>query len=170
MSLDRIDTEIIRQLQLDGRRPNTDIARRLGVAEGTIRKRISRLVRERVIQIGAWADPLKLGYTTYATFELQVHLAHLEKAATALARLPEIYFLYLCTGAYDIYAAACFRSPEHLHEFLTKHLARVPGVLRASTSNITRVVKRQSVLPTPDGSASRRGGGRRRSTPPQEVP
>ena len=45
-------------LQADARRPNTDIARRLGVAETTVRNRIARLTRDGVVQCGAWTDPL----------------------------------------------------------------------------------------------------------------
>jgi Lrp/AsnC family transcriptional regulator for asnA, asnC and gidA len=62
--LDQTDVEIIRMLQADARRANTDIARRLGVAETTVRNRIARLTRDGVVQCGAWTDPLKVGYQT----------------------------------------------------------------------------------------------------------
>lgn len=50
--IDRLDEEMITPLQSDGRRPSVKIARRLAVAEGTVRKRVERLIREQVIQIG----------------------------------------------------------------------------------------------------------------------
>jgi Lrp/AsnC family transcriptional regulator, regulator for asnA, asnC and gidA len=50
---DELAAKIITILRPDGRRSNVEIARRLGVAEGTVRKRIDRLVREQIIQIGA---------------------------------------------------------------------------------------------------------------------
>jgi Lrp/AsnC family transcriptional regulator, regulator for asnA, asnC and gidA len=102
MRLDLLDRELIRLLGVDGRQPNTEIARRLGVTEGAVRKRIARLVRENVVRIGAWADPLRIGYQTYTMFEMQVSPRHIESVAQRLARLPEIYFLCICTGAYDI--------------------------------------------------------------------
>ena len=40
--IDELDAQIIRQLQVDGRLANTEIARRLGVSEGTVRKRIAK--------------------------------------------------------------------------------------------------------------------------------
>jgi Lrp/AsnC family transcriptional regulator for asnA, asnC and gidA len=141
--IDALDAEIITMLRGDGRRPNVDIARRLGVAEGTVRKRIGRMVRERVIQIGAWADPLKVGYQNYVNIELQVRLPALEAVSQRLAKLPEIFFLGVCAGRSNIFATACFRSNEDFHEFMTKRLSKVPGVERASTSNITRIVKRE---------------------------
>ena len=60
--LDAIDAQILTQLQVDGRQHNTEIAQRLGVGEATVRKRIECLLRNGVMQIGAWTDPLKIGY------------------------------------------------------------------------------------------------------------
>jgi Lrp/AsnC family transcriptional regulator, regulator for asnA, asnC and gidA len=142
LELDHFDAEIINLLQSDGRRPTAEIARRLAVAEGTVRKRIDRLIREGVIQIGAWADPLKIGYQNYAVLMIHVELREFERAAEQLSKMPEIFFLGTCTGAFDIFVSACFRSLEHMHEFMTKRLSRVPGIQRVSTSNVTRVIKR----------------------------
>jgi DNA-binding Lrp family transcriptional regulator len=84
-----LDSEIITRLQIDGREANTDIARALEVSEGTVRKRIERLIADKVIQIGAWADPLKVGYQTYAFIQIKVAPGSVDEAAEALARLPD---------------------------------------------------------------------------------
>ncbi len=145
--IDDLDTKIITMLRLDGRRSNVEIARRLRVAEGTVRKRIERLVREQVIQIGAWADPLKVGYSEYVNLDLQVRMRDIEGIAERLTRLPEIFFLGLCTGRSAIFAAGCFRSKDHLHEFMTKRLAHIPGILGISASSITKIVMRAHSFP-----------------------
>jgi Lrp/AsnC family transcriptional regulator for asnA, asnC and gidA len=164
LSLDRLDAEIITLLQSDGRRPTVEIARRLAVAEGTVRKRIERLSREKIIQISAWADPLKIGYQNYAVLMIHVELRELERAAVQLSKMPEIFFLGTCTGAFDIFVSACFRSLEHMHEFMTKRLSRVPGIQRVATSNVTRVMKRDYSfhVTTADGEAPGRSGRVRR--------
>jgi Lrp/AsnC family transcriptional regulator for asnA, asnC and gidA len=147
LNIDSLDAEIVAMLRADGRRPTVEIARRLGVAEGTVRKRIDRLVGERVIQIGAWADPLKVGYHFYTNIELEVDVARVEAIADRVAKLPEIFFMGISTGRFGIFAVGCFRSTDHFHEFMTQRLARVPGVQRAVTSNITRIVKREHAFP-----------------------
>ena len=141
-TLDALDAKIITLLQVDGRRPTAEIARRLRVAEGTVRKRVDRLIGDQIIQIGAWADPLKIGYQNYAVLMIHVELGHFERVAEQLADMPEIFFLGTCTGAFDIFASACFRSLEHVHEFMTKRLPRVRGIQRVSTSSVMRVMKR----------------------------
>jgi Lrp/AsnC family transcriptional regulator for asnA, asnC and gidA len=166
--IDDLDSKIIESLQSDGRLPNTEIARRLGVAEATVRNRIERLLRDGVMQIGAWADPLKIGYQVYAIIELQVTLRDIEKVAERLAKLPEIFFLGTCLGNFDIFAAALFRSNEHLHAFLTKHLCRVPGLERASTTSLTRILKREYRYPMAvagEDGASADGMGDSRARP-----
>jgi Lrp/AsnC family transcriptional regulator for asnA, asnC and gidA len=40
VTLDQLDRKIINELQTDGRRPYTEIAKRLGVSEATVRKRV----------------------------------------------------------------------------------------------------------------------------------
>ena len=66
-----------------------------------------------------------------------------------LARLPEVFFLGIATGGFDVVAAAVFRSNEHLYELMTKRLARIAGIQRTSTLGIVRIVKRAYAYPVP---------------------
>lgn len=156
--IDRLDAEIISLLQSDGRRPSVEMARLLKVAEGTIRKRIERLVGEEVIQISAWADPLRIGYQNYAVLMMRVDLQELDRAAEQIAELPEIFFLGTCTGAFDLFVTACFHSLQHMHEFITQRLSKVAGLQRVSTSHVMRVMKRDysfDVTPTDEAKPDR---------------
>jgi len=70
--LDETDRAIIHLLQHDGRMPYREIARQLGVAEGTVRLRASRLMRSGALTIVAIADPFRLGYRVLAFTLLNV--------------------------------------------------------------------------------------------------
>lgn len=176
-SVDALDAKIIRLLQADGRLPNTEIARRLGVAEATVRNRVERLLRDGVIQVGAWADPLKIGYQNYAMIEIQVKPPYIVSVAERLAKMPEFYFVGICTGGFDIYAGAVVRSVKDMEELITRRLARVPGIVRTSTSSIIRLVKRDYSYPVPDFEnaggtprrAARGGPGKRRPRRSRKV-
>jgi Lrp/AsnC family transcriptional regulator for asnA, asnC and gidA len=171
--IDQLDAEIISLLQSDGRRPSVEMARLLNVAEGTIRKRIERLVGEEVIQISAWADPLRIGYENYAVLMMQVDHQKLDRAAEQIAELPEIFFLGTCTGAFDVFVTACFRSLQHMHEFITQRLAQVPGIRHVSTSHVMRVVKRDysfDVTPTDEQLPDRTVRARGKRTKPKARP
>ncbi|MFY9186996.1 MAG: winged helix-turn-helix transcriptional regulator, partial [Bacillota bacterium] len=56
-----LDVAILSYLKQDGRTPFTFIAQELGVAEGTVRKRVARLIEEGIIEIKAVVDPFKVG-------------------------------------------------------------------------------------------------------------
>jgi Lrp/AsnC family transcriptional regulator, regulator for asnA, asnC and gidA len=145
--LDELDAKLIGLLQFDGRQPNTELARRLNVAEATIRNRIGRLLKDRVIQVGAVADPLRIGYQAWVFIEIQVHLPEIDRVTEQLARFPEIIFLGICTGDCDLVATGLFRSNAHMDEFFTKRLSKVRGIQRTSTLSILRVVKREYAYP-----------------------
>lgn len=159
---DEIDANLITLLQSDGRQPNTELARRLGLAEATVRKRLDRLLTEQVIQVGARADPIRVGYQTYAFIEMQVEGPDVEKIAEQLTVLPEILFLGVCAGHADIIAAALFRSNEHMYEFLTKRLRRFPGIRRTATMSVIRILKREYAFPIPGASIEPTNAPKRR--------
>jgi Lrp/AsnC family transcriptional regulator for asnA, asnC and gidA len=156
--LDELDAQIIMLLQENGRQSNAEIARRLGAAEATVRKRIHRLLRNDIIHIEAWADPLKVGYQSYIMLQLRIAASALEKASARLAALPEVIWLAVCTGTCDVFAVALLRSSAHMYEFLTKSLASIPGVMGTETSTFVRIVKREFRY---DVLAGRGGEGKR---------
>ena len=57
-AIDAVDCQMIRLLQKDGRISNTEIAKRIGVSEATVRIRLNRLIKEEIIQIVAVSNPL----------------------------------------------------------------------------------------------------------------
>ncbi len=152
--VDDLDARIITLLRENGRRSNVEIARRLRIAEGTVRKRIDRLINEEVIQIKAWADPHKIGYQVYINMDIQVRLLDLEKISRQLADFSEIFFLGLSTGRSGFFAGCCFRSNDHFHEFMTKRLSRIHGIESISTTIITRILKREHSFPVLPVNAS----------------
>src|SRR3981081_166564 len=78
---DQLDRQIIALLQEDGRRPNTEIGQVLGVTETTVRKRIRRLVSEKLIKVVAVPSPEVVGMTMSAIIGITVDMkAHHEGA------------------------------------------------------------------------------------------
>ena len=59
--LDDVSMQIIRELQRDGRRPYTSIAKTVGLSEAAVRQRVQRLLDAGVMQIVAVTDPLRVG-------------------------------------------------------------------------------------------------------------
>lgn len=141
--LDDLDKCIIRELQKNGRTTNLEISRKLSVSEGTVRKRLERLVQSRVLQIVGVVDPFKIGYSYYTNIELKVELSKIEAVSDTLARMREVSLVGITAGAYDVFATAAFRSSEEFMGFITNKLAKIPGILGIQTSQLLNVKKRE---------------------------
>src|SRR6185503_19907423 len=72
VTLDDTDKAIIEQLQEDGRRTYTMIARAVGLSEAAVRQRVQRLLDGNVMQIVAVTDPLMLAFRRQAMVGLKV--------------------------------------------------------------------------------------------------
>ena len=146
--MDELDRKIIGILQVDGRASNAKIARQLEVSEGTIRRRLKRLIEDEAIQVVALPEPSKLGYNTEAIVGIQVDPGKLEDVANELGRVPETLNVSVTTGAFDIFAWVALPSPEQLHSFLLGTVGKIPGVKRSETF-VTLSVKKRSSAPLP---------------------
>jgi Lrp/AsnC family transcriptional regulator for asnA, asnC and gidA len=140
-AIDEVDREIIRLLQQDGRTNNSEIARSLGLTETTIRKRIARLVAEDLVNIVAVPTPRAVGMTTSAIIGINVELSQLHEIADRLVTLPEVRYLGMSTGRYDLIMEAFFPDQESLLDFTADELGKLPGVRQVETSLILKVAK-----------------------------
>jgi Lrp/AsnC family transcriptional regulator for asnA, asnC and gidA len=133
MVLDELDDQLISLLQANGRASNIELAKQVGVSEGTIRRRFRNLIKDEVIRVVAVPDPVKLGRGTTALVGLQVDPAAVDPAATALALIPDVQYVAVTTGAYDIFLWVALSSPEELSNFLRIQVGSIEGVRRTET-------------------------------------
>jgi Lrp/AsnC family transcriptional regulator for asnA, asnC and gidA len=139
--MDDIDLAILSLLQRDGRRPYTEIASALGISEGTVRNRVYRLLEDQVIQIVGQVDPDHLGFDAPAIMGVSVNPLQLESAAQQISAFPEVSYLLMVSGSYDLIVEAMCRNREHLANFLNQKLRQVPGVQSVHSFLILRTLK-----------------------------
>lgn len=172
---DELDRQIVALLQRDGRTSNSKIARRVGVTEGTVRRRIEQLVRDKVIRIAAVANPFKIGLSTVALISIDADLPKMQEVAMALVAMKEVRYVGYATGAHDIIIEAIFPNNAALLQFVSDRLSRIPGIVRTETSIQLDVLKRSYEWEIPAVGSSRRyhrhaeardPSGRRRPTRP----
>ena len=108
--MDELDRKIIALLQLDGRASNAKIAREVGVSEGTVRRRLRRLVQDDVVNVIAVPNLEKLGYGTTALIGLQTGPGRSDAVAEAIANMEESHYVAVTTGTYDVFVWAGLES------------------------------------------------------------
>lgn len=139
--LDETDRKILRVLRTDGRTPNAEMARQLGVTETTVRKRIASMLADGLVEIVAIPTPRLAGLTVSALIAISVHLKHLQAVADALVARPEVRYCGVSTGRYDIVIEAFFPDNAALLQFNTQILGMMPGIANIETSLILKVEK-----------------------------
>ncbi len=130
--LDAQDKAIIAELQRDGRAPYAAIADTVGLSETAIRKRVKRLTDAGVVQIVAVTDPMQLGFDRQAMIGIRV-AGPLEPVAEALAAMPEVDYVVITAGSYDVLAEVVCESDAHLLELVSGRIRAVEGVRETDT-------------------------------------
>jgi Lrp/AsnC family transcriptional regulator for asnA, asnC and gidA len=133
MDLDQLDQQLISLLQSNGRASNIELAKQIGVSEGTILRRFRSLIKDKIIKVVAIPDPAKLGRSTSALVGLQVDPAEVDPVANKLASIPEVQYVSVTTGAFDIFVWVALSSPEELSSFLRLQVGSIAGVRRTET-------------------------------------
>ncbi len=101
--MDNIDMQLLRLLQNDSRTSYTDLSKAVGISETAIRRRIKKLLDEKVItQFTIKVDPEKIGKNITAFVGVDVGGEIGPVAGSELLERDEISELYTITGDFDI--------------------------------------------------------------------
>lgn len=149
--LSEADLSIIRCIQNDARCSLAKVADAVGMPESTVRHRLNGLMKRKLIEFAVVTNPLMIGYSVWAVFEIQVKPQRIRPVAQLLAKIPEIHIVGIVTGRYDIYASALFRDNTELLDFITGPIAQVPGIIHISTTNMIEIIKREVTFGVPNG-------------------
>lgn len=139
--LDELDFAILSFLQKDGRMSFTVIAQKLKVSIGTVRTRFNKLIEDGTINIIGRVNPDKVGFRSYAHIAVFVRPATLkDKIAKQIAKMPEVSFLAMTSGDYDLEVDVMCRDNEHLVDFVNK-LSSIEGIHQTKTTIYFKVYK-----------------------------
>jgi len=145
--MDQLDRNIIAILEENGRASNARIARTVRVSEGTIRRRLKRLINDGIINVTAVPDPQKLGYQSEALIGVQVDPDKVNEVAASLTELENTRWVATTTGSFDVFTWVTLPNAEALGLFLREKVGVIPGVRRTETFVNLNVSKRQYGIP-----------------------
>lgn len=119
----------------------TVIADRLKISVGTARTRLNKLIEDGTVNIIGRVDPDKVGFRCYAHIAVFVRPATLkEKVAQKIATLPEVSFLAMTSGDYDLEVDVMCRDNNHLVDFVND-ISKIAGVHQTKTTIYFKVYK-----------------------------
>lgn len=130
--LDDVSKAIIEQLQQDGRRSYAAIGAVVGLSEAAVRQRVQRLTESGVMQIVAVTDPMELGFARQAMVGVRVN-GPVPPVADQIAELPEVDYVVVTAGSFDILVELVAESDEHLLDVVSNGIRAVDGVASTET-------------------------------------
>ena len=121
VKLDKKDLQILHELDIDSRQPNSVIARKVKLSEQVVGYRIKRMSEQGIIKkFIAILNPSRLGYTHYKIFLRfqNISVEEEKKFVSYLVNHPSAFWVASSRGRYDlvfsIYA-------KNIHEFSDKY-------------------------------------------------
>jgi Lrp/AsnC family transcriptional regulator for asnA, asnC and gidA len=137
---DELDLEIIKELQEDGRRTYGRIGKAVGLSEAAVRQRVTPMVDTDTIRIVAVTHPDLMGIKVRATIGIHAE-GNLTELGDAVAAIPEIDYVVITAGSFDILAEVQCRDDTHLLQVLNDGIRSIPGVTGTETFVYLDLVK-----------------------------
>jgi DNA-binding Lrp family transcriptional regulator len=151
IDIDKIDRQILAELQLDARIANVALAERVGLSPSPCLRRVKRLEATGIIRrYSAVVDPARVGLGLSCfisvTLERTVEQA-LEVFEAAIVERPEILECWPITGEADFLLKIVTADLGAYERLMRDHLLRIPGISSTKTSFLLTPVKNETALP-----------------------
>jgi len=139
--IDKTDRKILKEYTEDSRQSYREIARKIGVAPGTVVSRIREMEKQGIIlKYTAQLDYQKLGYDLTAITEITVSKGMIIEVGKEITKFREACAIYNVTGDSDVMVVAKFKDREDLSNF-TKKVLKIPHVDRTKTHLVLITLK-----------------------------
>ena len=148
--MDKKDQEIVRNLQLNGRLTNQELAEKVNLSNSPCLRRVRNLERDGIIA-GYTAIVDQKAYGLPITVFIRVKLERHNKEAIKvfehhIAKIDEILDCYLMTGESDYLLRAIVDNLDSYEEFIREKVHQIPSIASISTSFAYGTVKQTRVF------------------------
>ncbi len=139
--IDEKDLKIIKLLQENSRIPYTELAKKVGISDVAVIKRIKKLEKQGVIKkYTIVIDPKKLGYNSVSIVGINVEPEYLFPVISHLKEKDYVKYLALSSGDHTLMAIIWARNGSELAR-IHNEISKLPGVTKVCPSIILDVIK-----------------------------
>ena len=154
IKLDRIDKNIIRELQINGRMQNNDLAREIGLSPSSCLRRVKLLEESGVIQsYTTIVDPQKIGLQLILFSRIWLvgqDAETIDCFIEAMKELPQVMECYIILGESDAMLKVVVPDLESYRKFQSTHLTKKNGITSVKTDVPSQIIKQSFQLPLDD--------------------
>ncbi len=155
--LDRIDRNILRLLQAQGRMSMTELADRVGLSVTPCSERVKRLERDGfILGYHAQLDPHRLGQHLLVFVEIKLAAksgAIFDDFRREVLKLPNVLECHLVSGEFDYLIKARIPEMGAYRKLLGDMLLALPGARESRSYMVMEEIKESLVLDLPETQA-----------------
>jgi Lrp/AsnC family transcriptional regulator for asnA, asnC and gidA len=141
LPLDDLDKKLITILQDDARTSASEISRKTGYNENTIRYRIERLKKSGVVkEFTALLNPRMIGLPIAAIMMITTEPNQLKEVFESLSGLEETKHILQATGRHDLIVVAHYPNMDAMNN-ASQRIKSMPGVKEAEIHLATGMIK-----------------------------
>ena len=133
MPVDETDQKIIAVLDRDASLTNKEVAKKLGMNESTVRKRVLLLKEKKVIKYYVQIDTSQIGIKTEASLGVDVEASKILEAGSRFTEIPGIRMVFHNSGEHDFLLVVWTTNRESLSKIVDK-VSAVDGVVKVLPS------------------------------------
>jgi Lrp/AsnC family transcriptional regulator for asnA, asnC and gidA len=126
--LDDVDRKIIEELQRNGRESYKNIARKLGVSDGTVRLRTERMIKNDYLRITASVNPLYFENSLIAMIGVNLEERATPEIMEAISKVSGVQSVMNVSGRFDLLLEVFVPSRNAFRQFLVDDLSSIGGV------------------------------------------
>ena len=144
--VDETSQKVLEEYLQDSRQSFREVARKIGIASGTVANRIKELEETGIIKkYTTQLDYEKLGYELTAITEIIVSEGMMIEVGNKISEINNAINVYNVTGDSDILVMAKFKTRQELSDF-TKTILKMPHVVRTKTQVVLNTLKENPTL------------------------
>jgi len=134
--MDEVDRKILDMLEKNSRTPYLELARKVGVSEGTVRRRVNRLIENNIIRkFTIVTAPIeKLRALILIDTVPQVPISEISQKIQQVVQVKEVYEV---SGEYDIISFAEGESVEEINASVDQ-IRAIKGVAKTVTTVVLK--------------------------------
>jgi DNA-binding Lrp family transcriptional regulator len=150
-AVDELDSAIVRELQVNARQTNRDLAQKVGIAPSTCLERV-RLLRERGVIGGYHAEVSLPALNRHVQALLHVQVRPLSRDVIEgfkgyVTALPEVLEVFVVAGGDDFLVHVAVPSVDALHAFLMDRFSKRREIVGFRSSVIYQHARNRVVEP-----------------------
>jgi DNA-binding Lrp family transcriptional regulator len=145
--IDEINLKILDILNKDSSIPFVDIAKRIGVSDGTVHIRVRRMIAAGLInKFTISVDNDLLGYDHLAFMGINISPGSADQIVSDLLKIEEVLEMHEMHGKFDLLLKIRAKDLNQMREIVENKICKIPHILESELMTVLKTRKEEQMI------------------------